>query len=169
MPEGKKPRTRPAPSNRRCPPPAEDGWLPVVQPRTIRSPYPHIISKCSFLLANLVSHAKVPNRDASHGLLLATLDHSCSHVKSGFRQKKHHESKVLPLPDFDTSPCAWGTRPSPQAHGKDFAKGHTRRSADGNYRHGKGRVCRVPNFGHMANTFAVCLSRYTAQKNKKTV
>ena len=27
----------------------------------------------------------------------------------------------------------------------------------------------VPNFGHMANTFAVCLSRYTTQKSKKTV
>ena len=57
---------------------------------------------------------------------------------------------------------------APQAHDKDFTKGHTRRSADDNYRHGKGRVCRVPNFGHTANNFAVYLSRYTAQKSKKT-
>ena len=57
---------------------------------------------------------------------------------------------------------------APQAHGEIFAEGGSRRSADGSYRHGKGRVCRVPNFGHMANTFTVCLSRYTAQKSKKT-
>ena len=58
---------------------------------------------------------------------------------------------------------------APRAHGEDLAEGRARRSADGNYRHGKGRVCRVPNFGHTANNFAVCLSRYIAQKSKKTV
>ena len=56
--------------------------------------------------------------------------------------------------------CLGHTAKPPRHTAKIFAEGRTRRSADGNYRHGKGRVCRVPNFGHTANNFAVCLSRY---------
>ena len=76
-------------------PPHEDGRLPVVQLRTARSPPPHMISYIFWLtsISYLVSQAKVPDKDASHWIP-CYLRSSCSHVKSGFKIKKNHESKV---------------------------------------------------------------------------
>ena len=54
-----------------------------------------------------------------------------------------------------------------KSHGEVFAEGGRRRTADGSHGHSKGRVCRVPLFGHTANTFAMCFSRYTATKTKR--
>ena len=55
---------------------------------------------------------------------------------------------------------------APRAHGEDFAEGRARRSADGNYRHGKGRVCHVSNFGHTANNFAMFVEVHGSKKQE---